>query len=439
MPAPLDKRAPRRYPARMDLYRGILINPVNRAKTELFHDGALLVGDDGRVVACGEYAAISARPDAATAATHDLSGKFIAPGFIDAHAHIPQLDQRARYGESLLSWLQKYIYPAEAQFADPTIAAEVSARFFREALRHGTTTIVGYASADAAATGIAFRAAQDAGIRAVIGQTLMDCNYAGARPGDTERVLRESITLCEQWHGAADGLLHYVFTPRFAPVCSSALMRGIGDYARAHRIPIQTHLAENEQEVASVLRQFPDCATYTDVYRTHGLLTERTWLAHGIYLFPAEHVLLREAGCSLIHCPSSNFFLKSGFFRLRETEKAGIPIALGTDIGAGPSFSLCDVMKAMNYAQEYHLPPTASYYYATLGAAQTLGLGDRTGNFAPGKDADFIIIDITQLSPAFRLEGLDDLLAFLIYLGNDVMIEQAYVRNRRVWLRPDAA
>ena len=200
-------------------------------------------------------------------------------------------------------------------------------------------------------------------------------------------------------------------------------MRGIGNYARAHAIPIQTHLAENEQEMVAVMRLFPECENYTDVYRTYGLLTERTWLAHCLHLFPAELAMLQDAGCRVVHCPSSNFFLKSGSLRLREIEKLRLPVALGTDIGAGPSFSLCDVMKAMNYAQEYHLPPTAAYYYATLGGAEALNLADCTGNFAPGKDADF------------KLEGLEDLLAFLIYLGNDTMVERAYVRNRLVWER----
>ncbi|HNW92785.1 MAG TPA: guanine deaminase [bacterium] len=419
----------------MELYRAIIINPVNRHKTELFANGALLVGDDGRIIACGDHAAVAARPEAAAARVHDWRGRYLAPGFIDAHAHIPQLDQRARYGETLLDWLQKYIYPAEARFAEPAVARAISTRFFREALKNGTTTVVGYSSADAGATDIAFQVADELGIRACLGQTMMDVNHDRARTGDTDRVLRESIALCERWHGRDRGRLRYVFTPRFAPVCSPALMRGIGDYARAQRIPIQTHLAENEQEMVAVMRLFPECETYTDVYRTYGLLTEQTWLAHCIHLFPSELAMLHDAGCRVIHCPSSNFFLKSGSIRLREMEKQRLPVALGTDIGAGPSFSLCDVMKAMNYAQEYHLPPTAAYYFATLGGAEALGLGDCTGSFSAGKDADFIVIDLAHLSPTFKLEGLEDLLAFLIYLGNDSMVDRVYIRNHPVWER----
>lgn len=418
-----------------DLYRGMIIDPVNRFQAGFIPDGALLVAD-GVIRARGEYAAVARQCAGGPAPTiHDYRRKLIAPGFIDAHLHLPQLDQRARYGESLLSWLTKYIYPAEREFADPAVARAVSRRCFREMFRNGTTTVVAYSSISAAATAAAFEVADELGARACLGKVMMDQDPPGPAPEPTDQSLRESVALCEAWDGRDGGRLRYVFTPRFAPTCSRDLMREIGDYARPRNVLIQTHLAENEEETVRVLRLFPECDTYTGVYERYGLLGPRTLLAHGIHLGAAELDLLRESGARLVHCPSSNFFLKSGSIRLRAVEKQAIPLALGSDVGAGPSFSLFDVMKAMNYSQEHHLSPLTAYYYATLGGAAALGLEHVIGNFQPGKEADFIILDLYRLHPEFVIGSLEDLLAFLIYLGHDGFIERTYIRNRCVWDR----
>jgi len=170
------------------------------------------------------------------------------------------------------------------------------------------------------------------------------------------------------------------------------------------------------------------------VYYKTGCLTDKSIMGHCIHLNDYEFNLLKETNCKIAHCPSSNFFLKSGVFDLSAAERKGIILGLGSDVGAGPSFSMFDVMKSMNYSQPFHILPQKSFYYATLGNAQALGIENTTGNFAAGKDADFIVIDIKKYYPEFEFSNIEDLLAYLIYLGHQGFVYAVYVRGQKIEL-----
>jgi guanine deaminase len=291
----------------------------------------------------------------------------------------------------LLSWLKNYIYPEEERFSDAKYAADVSKAFFDALTANGTTTAVVYSSVHEEATDLAFQAASAKGIRAFIGKVMMDCNVPPALQETAKESVAASIRLFEKWDGRDDGRLRYVFTPRFAASCSMQLMKDTGRAARERGAFIQSHLSENLAEVQWIRELFSESLSYAHVYDDAGLLGNRTIMAHCIHLSPEEIGLLARRRTNVAFCPYSNRTLRSGIMPYRKLRDAGLNISLGTDISGGPSLSMLDQMdeavKAANISEAEAL------YLSTLAGAKTLGLDDRIGSFAPGKDADFVVLE----------------------------------------------
>ncbi len=426
------------------LYRAHLLSASGPGRLQEESDGALLVGGKGRIKAVGPFPEIVAQYPYAV--IRDLRPYWILPGLIDLHVHLPQYESVAMDGFELLPWLETYIFPAETRFADVNIAQHAARRFFSDLLALGTTTAVIYSTVHQQATDVAFREAETCGIRAAIGKMMMDRNAPDGLREDTVTSLGQSEELLQQWHGKADGRLMYALAPRFAPMCSPDLMRGVGALSEKYGAFIQTHLAENLDELAWVKKLFPACSTYTDVYHRHGMLNARTLLGHGIHLDASERTLIRDAGASVVHCPSSNAFLQSGVMPLRRWLDEGLNIGLGTDVAGGPSLSMwnemamaCTVSKlrfALLTEKNATLKPAEVFHVATLGAAKALGLSDRIGNLEKGKDADFVVVDPRQTDPAERDEdAADRVLSRLIYRADPRMVRETFVRGRRCFHR----
>jgi guanine deaminase len=203
--------------------------------------------------------------------------------------------------------------------------------------------------------------------------------------------------------------------------------------AKENKCIIQTHLSENEEEISLVLKLFPECKSYTEVYKKYNCLYEKSVTAHCLHLSESEIELLAENNVSIAHCPSSNFFLKSGSIKFNNIHNKGINICLGSDVGAGPSFSLFDVIKSMNYMQPFNILPQKCFYMATIGGAKALDINNVTGSLVSGKDADFIILNPWSCYPEFKIESIEDLLAFLYYLGSSSMVERSFVRGKKIY------
>ena len=452
------------------LYRAPLLSARSLGQLAFEADGGLQVGEDGRIVAAGPFAALrAAQPEAEV---RDLRPHWILPGLVDLHAHLPQYEAVACDGLELLPWLESHIFPAEARFADPGHARRVARRYLHDALALGTTTAVLYGTIHAEATEAIFQEAERAGIRAVIGKTMMDRHAPPALEEGAEASLRESELLCEAWHGRDHGRLGYAFTPRFAPSCTAELLGGAGRLAEKHGAFVQTHLSENLQELAWVRELFPEAASYTDVYRRFGLLGPRTLLGHGIHLAPEERALVLESGASLVHCPSSNAFLQSGIMPLRTWLAEGLAVGLGTDVGAGPSLSMfkemaqaCTASKlrragqlvqaariwdlegfsddqklrlceALDLGPDPTLPAIGAFFLATRGGAAALGWEGRIGGLEAGKDADFLVVDPRRCDPLGEVPADPALaLARLVYRSDAQMVRQTFVRGRRCFNR----
>ena len=424
----------------MILYRAHLLWSDSLTELRDVKEGGLLVDDAGRIVASGAFDEIAAQHPRAKVL--DLRPHWILPGLIDLHVHLPQYQSVAMDGLELLPWLKTHIFPAEARFADAAFAKTAARKFFGDLLSLGTTTAVVYSTIHQEATDAAFGVAESCGIRCAMGKMMMDQNAPEALSESTETSLHQSAELIQQWHGKADGRLLYALAPRFAPMCSPALMRGVGSLSESTGAYIQTHLAENLAEIAWVKQLFPDCATYTEVYHHHGMLNGRTLLGHGIHLDADERALIRAAGANIVHCPSSNAFLQSGVMPLRRWLNEDLSIGLGTDVAGGPTLSLwnemamaCTVSKlrsALLEEADATMEPVEVFHLATRTAARALGLHDRIGGLAVGMDADFLVVDPRQVDPGERAEDAGDrVLSRLIYRADPRMVKATYVRGQR--------
>lgn len=396
----------------------------------------LLVIEDGIVVARGAFEAIA--PQFAGVATERLPG-LIVPGFVDAHVHYPQMDRIASYGEQLLDWLERHIFPAEMAFADTGHAARVADAFLAELLRHGTTSALVFATVHEGSVDALFEAALARRMRLVSGKVLMDLGPDRLR--DTPDTARgETEALISRWRGR--GRLGYAVTPRFALTSSDAQMAVAGELLAAHPDALlHTHLAENRHECDAVAARFPDARDYLDVYDRFGLVGARSVFAHGIHLNDRSCARLAESGAGIAICPSSNLFLGSGFFDFGQADAHGLRLGLGSDIGAGTSFSLlhtAGLAYQAALAREVRLDPFRALYLATAGSAALLHVADRVGALAEGQEADFVVLDdaATPLM-ARRTAGatLAERLFALQVLGDDRAVRRTYVLGECAWDR----
>ncbi|MEP7276973.1 MAG: guanine deaminase, partial [Betaproteobacteria bacterium] len=395
---------------------------------EHFPDG-LLVVDDGVGVGAGEATAALARLPAGTPVV-DRTGYLILPGFVDTHIHYPQTDMIAAYGEQLLAWLERYTYPAEQRFGDIAHAREVAEFFLDELLRCGTTTALVYATVHPESADAFFAAAQARGTRMIAGKVLMDRNCPEFLRDTAESGYADSKALIGRWHGKAR--LSYAVTPRFAPASTERQLELAGRLLDEHPgVYLQTHVAENRAEVAWAAELFPWSRSYLGVYDRFGLVRRRSVFAHCLYLDEADRARMGAAGAAMAFCPSSNLFLGSGPFDLDAARRHGVRVGLGTDVGAGTSFSqlrtLDAAYKVVQLAGQ-RLSPLSAFYLATLGSARALYLDDRIGNFLPGKEADFIVIDPAATPLLARrtkhASNLQDTLFALMMLGDDRAIAE---------------
>jgi guanine deaminase len=414
---------------------------ASAASHEYLEDG-LLVVEDGRVARVGPAKALLASLPQGVEVV-DRSAHLILPGFIDAHVHYSQTDVIASAGRNLLHWLDQYTFPAEARFADAAHAAEVAEFFLDELLANGTTTALVFCTVHRASADAFFEAAERRRMRMGAGQVMMD-RLSPANLRDTpESSRKDAHELIERWDG--NGRLHYAITPRFAITSSSEQLKLAGELARAHPSAfIHTHVAEQPDEVAKVRELFPNSRSYLDAYAHRGLLRERAIYAHCLHLDQNDRSRMEAAGAAAAFCPTSNLFLGSGLFDIAAADAAQLRFAMGTDVGAGTSFSMLRTLdEAYKVAQlrGQHLSALRAFYLATLGGARALRLDDRIGNFDAGKEADFIVLDPAATPLLARrmksAKTLEERLFAWMVLGDDRAVRATYVLGTLA--RPRAA
>lgn len=418
-------------------YRAAIIHSIAdpadvavEASYEYFEDGLMLV-ENGKILALGTAEdLLGTLADDIEIVTYQDA--LITAGFIDTHIHLPQTGMVGSYGEQLLDWLNTYVFPCEKQFEDPEHSAQVADIFLKELLRNGTTTALVFGSRHKESVEALFSAAEKLNLRLIAGKVMMDRNAPDYLVDTAESSYVDSKALIERWHGK--GRLHYAVTPRFAPTSTPEQLTLVGQLLTEYPdLYMQTHISENLKEVEWVKALFPERKNYLDVYDHFNLLGERSVFAHGVHLCDQECERLAETGSAIAFCPTSNFFLGSGLFNLPMAEKHKVNVGLGTDVGAGTSFSLLHTLneayKVMQL-QGAKLSPFKSLYLATLGGARALRLEDKIGNLQPGSEADFVVLDFNATPLlSYRMSqatSIEEQLFVLMTLGDDRTVSETY-------------
>lgn len=404
-----------------------------------FHEDGLLVVEAGRILACGDHASLS--ETYADAPIEDLGDAWIVPGLVDTHIHFPQVDIIAAHGAQLLDWLEQHTFPAEAAFADLAHAKAAATFFIDELLRNGTTTAMVFGSVHRGSVEALFAEAHGRDMRLIAGKVLMDRNAPPGLTDTVETARGDMEALIAEWHGK--GRLGYAVTPRFAFSCSDAQLEMAGQVLARHPgVWMQTHLAENPREIEETARLFPEASDYLNVYERFGLVGRRSVFAHCVHLQGEAFARLAAGEAAAAFCPSSNLFLGSGLFPLEEARSHGVKVGMGTDVGAGTTFSVLHTLGEAYKAGQLRgqaLDPFVALYLATLGGARALDLDDHIGNLAPGKEADFLVLDLAATPLlARRMAGttsLADKLFALTVLGDDRVVARTYLAGVERWRR----
>ncbi len=394
-------------------------------------DGLLLI-EDGVIVARGEFAGLSGGIDANTL-VHDFTGCLVTPGFVDTHIHLPQVDVIASPAAGLLEWLERHTFPAEAKFGDPAVAADAATFFLDELAREGTTSALVFGTVHPESVEALFDLAYRRNVRLAAGKCLMDRNCPAPLRDTAEDGVRQSADLAQRWHGR--GRLAYAITPRFAATSTPLQLQLAGELARARpELLVQSHVAENVDEVRWIAELYPDARSYLDVYDCAGLLRERAVYAHCIWFDGADRARMQASRAAAAVCPTSNLFLGSGLFDFRASLDAGVSITLATDVGGGQSFSMLETMRSAHEVARLRGEPVTSlqlFYWATRAGALALGWGDRIGCLAPGYDADLVVLDpaATPLLArrSARAESIEERLFTLIVLGDDRAVRETFI------------
>ncbi|MFC3998947.1 guanine deaminase [Nocardiopsis sediminis] len=411
------------------------------SKAVHYYEDGLLVCEDGKITYAGPYeSARNAVPPRATFVHYP--NHIIMPGFVDTHTHYTQTGMIASYGEELIEWLEKYAYPEEMKFRKKEYADKVANLFCDELLRNGTTSALVMCATYPQSVDALFEASNRRGMRLAAGKVLMDRNAPKELLDESvEEAKRQTEKLIDKWHG--NGRSVYAVIPRFAISCTSEMLYAASELWKSRRgLLMHTHVSENPDEIAKVRCLFPDADGYLDVYKRHGLLGKGAIFAHGVHLTLKELATCHKKQSALAHCPTANLFLGSGLFSLRDAKRRARPVevGLGTDVGAGTSFSVLALMnEAYKIAalKDYPVDAVRLFYLATLGGARTLRMHKKIGKLEPGYEADFIVLD-PEATPVLanrtrKSEGrIEELLFALATLGDDRAVEATYVAGRLV-------
>lgn len=362
-------------------------------------DGALAIDGDA-IVKAGKSEEIKNQFISRTLI--EAKNHLVMPGLVNGHTHAAMTCFRGIADDlELMTWLNSYIFPAEAKNVDSELVYWGSLLACTEMIKSGTTTFCDmYLFEDETA-----RAAKQAGMRCILGEGLFDFPSPNAQvPADCFAYTRKLI---ERWGG--DPLINIIVEPHSLYTCSPALLAEAKKFADEYHLPYAVHLLENQAERTQLQQKFGKGAV--EFLRDLGYLTERFLAFHCVFMDDEDIRLFAEYDCKVIHNPESNMKLASGIAPIPAMLAAGITVGLGTD-GCASNNNL-DIFQEMDMAAKLHkvnsLNPTVMdartvLRMATCEGAKALGLGNITGSLEAGKKADIIIIDLNKphLTPMYN-------------------------------------
>ena len=347
----------------------------------------------------------SVRPDGQFEQVIDCTGKVMMPGFVNTHTHIPMTLLRGYGGGcDLHTWLNDYIFPAEAKLDDRAVAAGTGLGL-AEMIASGVTCIADmYAHTGTIAQEIA---------RAGISANL-SCGgvYFGAAEDfspDNCSDCRNQQLLTEQWHNYNDGQITVDASIHGEYTSNAPLWRWMADYAREHGQRMHVHVSETQSEHEASLKRHGK--TPIQILDTYGVWDNGGIAAHCVYTTEDDWAIMAAKNVTAVHNPYSNLKLGSGVARVPAMLGAGVNVSLGTD--GVSSHNSTDMFADMKLAAILHsgvgcapgvISTRQALYMATVSGANALGRN--TGVIAAGKTADLILVDFDapNLTPCHDVE-----------------------------------
>lgn len=354
----------------------------------------------------------------------DAANRIVLPGLVNTHTHAPMVLYRGLADDlALMDWLEDYIFPAEAKTVSPSFVATGTRLAALEMIRSGTTTFADmyYFEEEIA------RAVKEAGLRGVLGQTVIQFPVPDART-PTEALARADRFI-QTFRG--DELITPAVAPHSTYTLDGETLVACRDLAIRYAVPLLIHLAETDQEEKVTMERFGQRPV--GVLDALQLWGPRIVAAHGVWVTPGEIMLLRAHDVGVSHNPESNMKLASGTAPVVEYLKAGVPLGLGTD-GAASNNDL-DMFEAMRQAAFLHKLATrdprvvsaqTALELATIGGAKVLGLDTQIGSLVPGKRADLIIVRMDRP----RQTPMYDPVSHLVYVTDGDDVETTIVNGR---------
>ncbi|MHA1484457.1 MAG: amidohydrolase family protein [Candidatus Thorarchaeota archaeon] len=409
----------------------LTLNP----RREIIRDGSIYI-EDQKIISVGKSEALKGHK---ADVEIDARNMIVMPGLIDTHVHLAQALIRGCADDvALVDWLKNYVWVLQGNFThdDGRVSAELC---MAEMIKTGTTAFVecmihtryGF-------DGIA-KALEQAGMRGALSKIIMDSTgYADSPdimyPGmveDADACLKETETMLARWHGKADGRIHVWYGLRSLGAVSEELFKDVGKLARSHKTRLTMHLGEVPDDVRYVLQNHD--MGLTEFAEKQGLLGPEMVFAHGIHFEESDLKRLAETRSNVSHCPASNTKLASGFATIPRMLELGVPVSLGCD--GGPSNNTYDMIREMRLAALIHKPIANDplvvsaedvIEMATLGGAVAMGISDSVGSLEPGKHADLILVDMSDLGLTPNTNPVSN----LVYAGSGHAVDTVIVNGK---------
>ena len=416
------------------IYKAHILFTKEKDRFEVYENGYVAVGDDGRVTGVAKNLD---ELDSEGAEIVDFGDKLLIPAMNDMHVHAPQVhNQGVAMDLELLPWLQNYTFPEESKYADVEYAERMYRRFMHTQWLFGTMRSVVFGTVHTASTRKLMQLYQEAGMGALVGKVAMNRNCPEALCEDVEAAIAGNEQLIAEFN-QPDALVRPIITPRFVPSCTPELLKACGELANKYQLPVQSHLSENVSEIAWVAELEPESKNYGDAYNRYGLFGQTpTIMAHCVWTEGEELELMKRNGVMVAHCPTSNFNLSSGMAPIRSLLDEGVRIGLGSDISGGHDLNMFRMLvyaiqvSKMHYQLNHDkafLNLSEIFWIATKSAGSFFG---KVGSFEPGYEFDALVIDDSVLYPSeysllHRLERF-------IYVGDDRQIVHRFCRGQEV-------
>jgi guanine deaminase len=424
------------YTCSTSIYKGHIVDTPSLAQYRIVENGYIIV--EGSKVK-GVYSTVP--EEYKSIFVVDYGNKLIIPGFVDLHFHASQLANRGlELDRELLFWLTDHTFREEARFEDLSYAAAVYEETVRQMIKNGTTRASLLATIHKDSTLILMDIASRSGLRGFVGKVNMDINTPEYLTENTWQSLRDTEEILIRTSGR-NRTIQPIVTPRFAPACSIELMKALGILARKYDVPVQSHLSEDLEELEFVRELYPQFKNYASIYDEFGLFGQQpTIMAHCVYLTEEEMALMERNQVYVAHCPVANLNLSGSIAPIRRYLEMGIPVGLGTDVGAGHLVSIKDVMwqaiqsskvLALKLQDErYKLTTPEVFYLATKGGGSFFG---KVGSFEEGYDFDALVIDDSSLFSVKPLT-IEERIARFVYIGDSRNIFDRFIAGNKIYV-----